>query len=529
MDILITNALPYANGPLHVGHLIGYLQADIWKRFKTLQGYKCIHICGADCHGAPIMLAAKSHNMDPGIFTKKIYQQHIADLALFGIDFDSYLPTNRPQHHKFVQNYYQDLVSSGFIYPKKIQRAFDQSQRMFIADRMILGTCPYCRSEDQYGDACSVCGKHYSPIDMINPRASLTHEPVTFKESKDLFFNLQRLKDILFKDLTYLRTEQRNMINSWQSELLDWSISRDIPYYGIEIPNIKPKKYFYVWFDAFLSYLSVTEELSLTVDPWSQDSVAEIHMYLGKDIVHLHAIHFISMLLANNKRLPNSMHVNGFITLNKQKMSKSKESLTIKDYLNSAHPDCMRLFVAANSHNTSDDISFNTQITIDNFNNLIINKIINIASRVDPLIAQHDYMLSTQYKHIDINAIQSTIKDLQAKILDSYDRQDFANVVKNIETISILTNRFLNDHQPWCKTNQPDLQQEICSIALNLLATILGLLKPISPQIAYWGEKHFRILCLWNKLFGSWLYGSQISKFEPILFQLVNHQTSRST
>ncbi|MFC1750972.1 methionine--tRNA ligase, partial [Pseudomonadota bacterium] len=391
--ILVTSALPYANGSIHLGHLVEYIQTDVWVRFQKMRGNECHYVCADDTHGTPVMLRAQAEGITPEQLIERVHGEHLADFTDFHIEFDNYYSTNSDENKELAQAMYISLRDKGLIETRTIEQLYDPEKEMFLPDRFVKGTCPKCKAEDQYGDSCEVCGATYSPAELINPFSSVSGATPIMKESEHYFFKLGEceafLKSWLLEqgDNNPLQSEAANKISEWfESGLRDWDISRDAPYFGFEIPDA-PGKYFYVWLDAPIGYMAsfknLCEKKGIDFDSyWKQDSDAEVYHFIGKDILYFHALFWPATLKFSDHRTPNKIFVHGFLTVNGQKMSKSRGTFIMaRTYLKHLNPEFLRYYFAAKLNDRIEDIDLNFEDFIQRINSDLVGKYINIASR----------------------------------------------------------------------------------------------------------------------------------------------------
>jgi methionyl-tRNA synthetase len=480
-NILITNAIPYANGDLHLGHLVGYLHSDFWKSFHILQGHTCFHICGSDVHGTPIMLHARALNKTEHEIWSTYKENHIRVLKGFYINFDVWGDTHDVHHQDVVHHIYKQLKSKGFIYTKTVLQFYDVQEQMFLSDRLIKGVCPFCKSKDQYADACELCGKSYEPKDLINPRSMLSGHLPVMKESDHIFFKLSEFRDT-FNDMnTYLSEESLRAMSSWKNvELKDWCISRDTPYYGISVPDV-PNKYFYVWFDAILSYISFLPSSDL----WNLESSAEIYQFIGKDIQYFHSLFWAAILRATDRRLPTQIIVNGFLSVNSKKISKSRDitmSTGAAEFLESFDPEVYRFFIARRSTGSMDDINLDIEEMKHLYNHIVIGKIVNIASRSSTFFQKYfNYELDRDYLH---NYDREDLLSQHIAITHAYQNRQFHKVIEKVEELADYTNKQFSDLEPWHMINSdPKSVHRLCTMSLQNFYIITRWLQPILPRL----------------------------------------------
>lgn len=533
--IIITNALPYANGPLHLGHILAYVNSDIWYRYLKMQGNTCYSICGSDMHGTPIMISARNKGLRPEDMVFSIEASHKTSFAKFNICFDHYHSTHHALNESIIVDSYQKLLNKQLIISKDITQAYDVVENMFLPDRFVEGTCPKCRANNQYGDGCEACGATYSTQDLINSKSKISGTPPIFKPSENKFFCLDRFADQIrswgSKGLT---KEIFHSIEGWlDSGLKDWSISRDDPYFGFKIPNTEPQKYFYVWLDAPLGYIACFQDFCnknhISFDDyWKADSDYEVHHYCGKDISYFHTLFWPALLMALDYRLPTSVKVHGFLTINKEKMSKSKQTfLLADDYAEVLDTDYLRFYFAAriNSGITDTDLDLGEFESI--VNNHFIGKIINIASRCGQMLDKHfDSQLSAEIIDENLLIRAHSIVD---EISICYERNNFSHAMSLVLDIADLTNQFINEHKPWLLVKQTNLDclqaHAVCSLGINIFKIIIGCLKPVMPSIALMVEKYL------NNSIDTWadiktpLKSLRIQKFTNLASRITSEQT----
>lgn len=492
--IYITNALPYANGKLHLGHLVGFIQADIWKRYLRLEGHECIHICGSDVHGTPIMLNAKKSNVSIQDLWMSYMQQHLGILKKFEIEFDFWGHTELKEHYEFVQEFFLFLKERELIYSKKILQSFDVQENMCLNDRMIIGSCPYCHATEQYGDACEICSRTYHSQELINPVSTLSGNVPSVQENTSLFFRLSHFQHFVkVNSMSYLDDLSSKYMSSWfAKELSDWDISRFANYFGIPIPEY-PEMSFYVWFDAILAYISFCRDKALMI--WDQNSPYEIYQFIGKDILYFHSLFWIALLQARGLKLPTKLIVNGFLTVNEKKISKSKNPLLDADsYLDNYSQDVYRFFVALRSSGEMKDIHFYEEDMVNYFNNIIVGKVVNLASRSSTLLETYfNNLIIDDFRNLE-EEYQKVIDSSYEDILKSYEILDFSQVVQTIVTVSDKANYLFNKYEPWKMVkDDPETVHIICSITMNAFSHLVLWLYPIVPTLC---EQAFQYLDL---------------------------------
>lgn len=523
--ILVTTGLIYANGPLHLGHILEQTQADIWVRFQKLRGNDCIYICGDDAHGAPIMISAQQQNITPEQLIAEAKISHEQDSAGFLINFDNYYTTHSQENREITNSVYRTIEQNGDIETKTIQQAFDDSANMFLADRFIKGTCPHCLAKDQYGDGCESCGATYSPTDLIDPVSTISGKPPVQKMSEHYFFRLDKYANMLkLWGQKSLQPEIINKLNEWfELGLKPWDISRDSPYFGFEIPG-KPGKYFYCWLDAPIGYIASFKNLcahkKINYDEyWRHDSDAELYHFIGKDIVYFHTLFWPAMLESANLRKPTSIFTHGYLTVNGQKISKSRGNFILAgDYLKYLDPECLRYYFAAKLGTGIDDIDLNFDDFVKRVNSDLVGKVINIASRSAGFINKNfDGLLSEK---LDAPELFATGVKLAEKISQLYEKRDFNNAVRHIMQLADLANQYIDEKKPWSLNKQNPLNpavQNVCTMSLNLFRLLVIFLKPILPKLATNSESFLRIAPLtWEDL-KTPILGQKIAEFKPLM------------
>jgi len=524
--ILATSALPYANGPIHIGHLVEYIQTDIWTRFQRQRGHTCYYVCADDAHGTPIMLRAQQENITPEQLIADTWLQHSTDFADFNIQFDNYYTTHSDETRHFSELIYNRLNEKGHIVSRTITQAYDPVKEMFLPDRFIKGECPKCGAADQYGDNCEVCSATYSPTDLINPVSAVSGEKPIEKESEHYFFKLADFEAML-KEWTHsghIQEQVANKLNEWfESGLQDWDISRDAPYFGFEIPNA-PGKYFYVWLDAPVGYMGSFKKLcddkGLDFDEfWAKDSSTELYHFIGKDIVYFHALFWPAMLTGAGFRTPTAIFAHGFLTVNGEKMSKSRGTfIKARTYLDHLNPEYLRYYFAAKLNNRVEDIDLNFEDFSQRVNTDLVNKVVNIASRCSGFIKKRfDNQLAAEFSEPEL--FQSFI-DANEDIAEYYETRDFGRAMRAISSLADKANQYIDDKQPWVVAKQDDSDQElhaICSVGINLFYLIAAYLKPVVPIMVEKTEQFLNVETLpWPSELSP-LLDHQINKFKPLM------------
>ncbi len=483
--ILVTSALPYANGSIHIGHVLESVITDIWARYQKINGNECLYFCADDTHGTPVMLKAKELEVEPEELIKKTKEEHIKSYSRFNINFDNFYTTHSDENKKYAEDIYKKCKEANLIFKKEIEQFYDSKERLFLSDRFIKGQCPKCGAEDQYGDGCSICGTTYSPDDLINPFSSLSNSELIKKKTEHVFFDLPQMKDFLedyLKGLT-LQDPIKNKLNEWiEDGLKPWDISRDKPYFGFEIPG-EEDKYFYVWLDAPIGYLASAknwaENNNMNMQNlWDKASDYEIHHFIGKDIAYFHALFWPALLKSSNIRLPESINVHGFLTIDGEKMSKSNGTfINADDFTKKYDGELLRYYFADKFNNTIDDLDFNEDEFIQKINSDIVGKYLNIASRVSKFIEKNDSNLSAT---LDTGFIQKNLSKTE-KIIDCYENLNLSKAVKNIMKMADEVNKYINENEPW-KSNE-EKAVEVSTTAINCFRFISILLSPVLPTI----------------------------------------------
>lgn len=521
--ILVTSALPYANGAIHIGHLVEYIQTDIWVRYQKLRGHECYYVCADDAHGTPIMLRAQQEQITPEQLIERVYQEHTADFSGFAIRFDNYHSTHSPENQHFANLIYQRLNSKGYILRKQISQAYDPVKQMFLPDRFIRGECPRCGAADQYGDSCEVCGATYAPTDLKNPRSALSGATPEERESEHFFVNLSDFQEMLstWANQGALQEEVINKLNEWfETGLQPWDVSRDAPYFGFEIPD-QPNKYFYVWLDAPIGYMASFKNLcdkqGLDFDSfWGADSDAELYHFIGKDIIYFHALFWPAMLTGADFRKPTALCVHGFLTVNGQKMSKSRGTFIMaRTYLEHLNPEYLRYYFAAKLNGKVEDIDLSLEDFQNRVNADLVGKVVNIASRCAGFITKRfNSQLAAQLP--DPELYQQFLARADA-IAEAYEVRDYARGVREIMALADRANQYIDEYKPWvvAKEEGKDAElQAICTQGLNLFRVLLGYLAPIVPVMAEKVEQFFACPLTWAP---EPLLAHNIEKFTPLM------------
>jgi len=525
-NILVTSALPYANGPIHIGHLVEYIQCDIWVRFQKMCGNQCIFVCADDAHGTPIMLKAEQEGVRPEDLISVVSEEHQRDFLKFGVSFDNYHSTHSEENRQISCEIYTKLVAGGYVSRKTIEQAYDPSKKMFLPDRFVKGSCPKCGEPDQYGDSCENCGATYSPTDLIDPISALSGEPPEVRTSEHIFFELGQFENVLKDWLkqTDLHPGVVKKLNDWfESGLQNWDISRDEPYFGFEIPGEKGK-YFYVWLDAPVGYLAsfknFCDRSDVDFDTFlNKESDTEFYHFIGKDIMYFHTLFWPAMLEGAGYRLPTNVFVHGFLTVNGQKMSKSRGSFVkASTYLSHLEPAYLRYYFAAKLGPAIEDIDLNWEDFEARINSDLVGKFVNIGSRCSGFIEKRfDGILSDK---VDSPDLLKTFELASEKIRDLYESREFAKAMREIMLLADLANRYINDEKPWVVAKDPNGDErlhQVVTMGLVLFRIIAIYLKPVIPSIVSEIEKFFNEAPFsWNSTILS-LANRRVNRFVPLI------------
>ena len=491
--ILVTSALPYANGPIHLGHLVEYIQTDIWVRFQKQRGNPCYFVCADDTHGTPIMLKADREGITPEQLIAKIGKEHLADFTEFGVAFDNYHSTHSEENRTFSSLIYERLRDAGHISSRTITQAFDPVKNMFLSDRFIKGECPKCGAHDQYGDSCEACGATYAPTELKNAVSTISGAKPVDKDSVHYFFNLADFTDMLrtWTSAGHLQPEVRNKLAEWlDGGLQQWDISRDAPYFGFEIPDA-PGKYFYVWLDAPIGYMASFKNFcskqNLNFDEfWAQDSSTELYHFIGKDIIYFHALFWPAMLSGAKFRTPTAIFAHGFLTVNGEKMSKSRGTfITARTYLDHLNPEYLRYYFAAKLSAGVDDIDLNFDDLSQRVNSDLVGKVVNIASRCSGFISKR--FENTLSVNCSEPALFQEFINANVTIAEFYEAREFGKAMREIMALADKANQFIDEKKPWLIAKQEGNEAElhdVCSMGINLFRLLTGFLKPVIPALA---------------------------------------------
>lgn len=525
--ILVTSALPYANGPLHMGHLVEYIQTDIWVRFQKLSGNLCTYVCADDAHGTAISLHAEKLGISPEESVARINVERIRDFGDFHVAFDNYHSTHSEENRRLSESIYLSLKASGHIVSRTIVQAYDPEKQIFLADRYIKGDCPKCGARDQYGDNCEVCGATYSATELNNARSAISGATPVDKESEHFFFKLSDFADFLrqWTRSGTISAEIANKLAEWlDAGLQDWDISRDAPYFGFEIPG-QPGKYFYVWLDAPIGYMAAFENLcqrrkDLDFDEyWHKESQCEVHHFIGKDIVNFHCLFWPAMLHGANYRTPTRVNVHGYLTINGEKMSKSRGTfITARTYLEHLDPEYLRYYYAAKLSSRIDDLDLNTEDFVQRVNADLVGKVVNIASRNAGFIKKRFHgQLSANDGAPQLTA---QFQAAAQSIACHYEGREFGKAMREIMALADKANAWIDEVKPWVLAREADktlILHDVCSTGINLFRLLMIYLKPVLPAMALKVEAFLNVAPLTWQDSQTLLFNHPVNTFEPLM------------
>jgi methionyl-tRNA synthetase len=529
-NILVTSALPYANGSIHLGHLVEYIQTDIWVRFQKLRGHQCYYVCADDAHGTAIMLRAQQEGITAQQLIDRVHQEHTSDFTAFAVQFDNYHSTHSPENQYFANYIYASLLQQGHVTKRTIRQAYDPVKELFLPDRFIRGTCPRCGAKDQYGDNCEACGATYLPTELKDPVSALSGATPIEKESDHYFVNLANFQDMLreWTKSGSLHPSVANKLEEWLTEgLQPWDISRDAPYFGFEIPNT-PGKYFYVWLDAPIGYIASFKNLcdkqQIDFDSfWKTDKNSELYHFIGKDIVYFHTLFWPAMLTSAGFRKPNAVFVHGFLTVDGQKMSKSRGTfITARTYLEHLNPEYLRYYFAAKLGSGVDDIDLNLEDFLHRVNADLVGKVVNIASRCAGFITKR---FNGQLAAILHNPeLYQQFIDEGLKIAESYELREYNKAIREIMGLADKANQYIDEYKPWVIAKQQGQDAElqaVCTQGLNMFYVLMGYLCPVLPMMAKQVEEFLDISLSWQP---QPLLSHTIQTFKPLMQRVEQKQ-----
>ena len=532
--ILVTSALPYANDSLHIGHLVEYVQTDVWVRFQRLRGHRCIYVCASDAHGTPTMLRAEKEGIAPEALISRVVAEHRRDFETFRISVDNYLSTDSAENKALTDKLYKALAAAGHIARRTIRQAYDDQKNMFLPDRYVRGTCPRCGKPDQYGDSCENCSATYSPLDLVDPVSVLSGTRPVVRESEHLFFRLSSFADALKKWVpTHVDAAMVRKLEEWFSAgLEDWDISRDAPYFGFAVPG-EAGKFFYVWFDALIGYMSSFQNLcareSLDFDAfWGPDSAFELYHFIGKDVVNFHALFWPAMLEGAGYRKPSGVFVHGFLTVDGEKMSKRRGTfIKMATYAKHLDPDYVRYYYASKLGSGVDDLDLNFADFTAKVNADLVGKLVNIASRCAGFVHRlSDGMLAAKLPN---STLFEEFAAAATAIAEDYEGRDYARAMRRIMALADRANQYIDERKPWVLARDPKAVHDVvavCTLGLNLFRSLIVFLKPIIPGVAERAEKLLGGATLTWESVQAPLLGKRIERFEPLL-QRVEEEATR--
>lgn len=543
--ILVTSALPYANGSIHLGHMVEHIQTDVWVRFQKLRGHECHYCCADDTHGTPVMLAAQKQGIAPEDMIAKVRKEHLADFTGFFIGYDNYYSTHSPENKQFSQDIYRALKAGGKIESRVIEQLFDPEKQMFLPDRFVKGECPKCHAQDQYGDNCEVCGTTYSPTELINPYSAVSGVKPELRESEHFFFKLGECADFLkawtsgnnpHDGKPHLQPEALNKMKEWLGEgeettLSDWDISRDAPYFGFEIPDA-PGKYFYVWLDAPVGYMASFKKLCGRIgidfdEYFKAGSQTEMYHFIGKDILYFHALFWPAMLHFSGHRAPTGVYAHGFLTVDGQKMSKSRGTfITAKSYLEQGlNPEWMRYYIAAKLNSKIEDIDLNLQDFISRVNSDLVGKYVNIAARASGFIAKR---FEGKLKDVSDSALLAKLTAQSEAIAECYENREYAKALRDIMALADAVNEYVDANKPWelaKQEGQDERLHEVCSELINAFTILTAYLAPVLPQTAANAARFLNLDAItWANTRVTLSEGHAINKYEHLMQRVEQKQ-----
>lgn len=542
--ILVTSALPYANGSIHLGHMVEHIQTDVWVRFQKLRGHECHYCCADDTHGTPVMLAAQKQGIAPEDMIAKVREEHLADFTGFFIGYDNYYSTHSPENKQFSQDIYRALKAGGKIESRVIEQLFDPEKQMFLPDRFVKGECPKCHAQDQYGDNCEVCGTTYSPTELINPYSAVSGVKPELRESEHFFFKLGECADFLkawtsgnnpHDGKPHLQAEALNKMKEWLGEgeettLSDWDISRDAPYFGFEIPDA-PGKYFYVWLDAPVGYMASFKNLCGRIgidfdEYFKAGSQTEMYHFIGKDILYFHALFWPAMLHFSGHRAPTGVYAHGFLTVDGQKMSKSRGTfITAKSYLEQGlNPEWMRYYIAAKLNSKIEDIDLNLQDFISRVNSDLVGKYVNIAARASGFIAKR---FEGKLKDVAGSALLAKLTAQSEAVAECYENREYARALRDIMALADIVNEYVDANKPWelaKQEGQDERLHEVCSELINAFTILTAYLAPVLPQTAANAARFLNLDAITWANTRETLGGHAINKYEHLMQRVEQKQ-----
>ncbi|HEX6998898.1 MAG TPA: methionine--tRNA ligase [Gammaproteobacteria bacterium] len=526
--ILVTSALPYANNSLHIGHLVEYVQTDVWVRFQRLRGHDCLYCCASDAHGTPTMLRAEQEGVTPEALLERVAREHERDFATFRISVDNYINTHAPENRELTTELYTRLRDAGYISRAKIKQAYDERKAMFLPDRYVRGTCPVCGTPDQYGDSCENCSSTYSPLDLKDPVSVVSGTRPTVRESEHLFLRMGAFQKQLEDWVpAHVDESQARKLEDWfEAGLQDWDISRDAPYFGFEIPG-EPGKYFYVWFDALIGYMSSTLSLCRRDgrdfdEYWGPDSTAELYHFIGKDIVYFHSLFWPAMLMGARYRTPSGIFVHGFLTVDGQKMSKRRGTfITAGTFAKHVDPDYLRYYFASKLGSGTEDIDLSFADFVAKVNADLVGKLVNIASRCAGFVHRlaGGRLADALHDEAPFREAAAAAEEIAA----AYEQRNYARAIRRVMALADRANQYIDEHKPWIMAKNPERHAEVvavCTLGLNLFRTLMVYLKPVLPAVTERAERFLGAGPLAWQDAERPLLGRPINRYENLLERL---------
>ncbi len=528
--LLVTYALPYANGSLHLGHLVGFIQTDIWVRFQKMQGHDCVYVCGSDSHGTPIMIQAEKVGLTPEVLVEQIRQEHQKDIRDFLIGLDNFHTTHSPENQALVETIFKRHLAQNNIIKRTIKQAYDPEKNMFLPDRFIKGDCPKCGAKDQYGDNCEVCGATYLPTELKNAYSTLSGAAPIEKESEHYFFKLTEYEKFLqeWTRAGHLQAQVTNKLDEWfKAGLKEWDISRDAPYFGFTIPDEK-NKFFYCWLDAPIGYMASFKNLCAQrpelhfAEYWDKNSHVELHQFIGKDIIYFHALFWPAVLKGADYRTPTRIFTHGFLTIDGQKMSKSRGTfIKARTYLNHLKPEYLRYYLANKLSARIEDLDINLDDFIQRINSDLVGKFVNIASRSASFIHKYfDKKLAPDMAESDLFSIFAMAGD---DIALKYEKLEFSHAMRDVMALADRANQYIDEKKPWAAIKDPAQMKnvhEICTLAINLFRQLMIYLKPVLPETAAHVEQFLNCPPLTWQDKNAPLVNHLINEFQPLAHRL---------
>ncbi|MGQ8365634.1 methionine--tRNA ligase [Glaciecola sp. 1036] len=523
--ILVTSALPYANGSIHLGHLLEHIQTDIWVRFQKLRGHECYSVCADDAHGTPVMLKAQELGISPEQMVEQTRQEHDQDLRDFFVDYDNYYVTHSPENKEYCELIYNRLDNAGYISKRTISQLYDPEKNMFLPDRFVKGDCPKCGATDQNGDSCDVCGSTYSPTEVKNPRSVVSGATPILKDSEHFFFDLPKFENMLKEWIRSgaISNEMANKLNEWfEQGLQQWDISRDAPYFGFEIPGA-PNKYFYVWVDAPVGYMASFKNFCDAnglddTEFWKADSDTELYHFIGKDITYFHCLFWPAMLEGAQMRKPTGVNIHGFVTVNGAKMSKSRGTfIKARTFLDHLQPEYLRYYFASKLSDSATDIDLNFEDFVQKVNSDLVGKVVNIASRCASFITKKfDGKLSDNIIEPELLA---SFQQAQTSIAEALEARQYHKAIRDIMSLADKANQYIDAQAPWVTIKDPEKQtltHDVCSLGIHLFRILMVYLTPVVPELSAQAQAFLNDSFSWDSV-NQVKTGHTINKFKALM------------